>query len=243
MINQIEAIGHVMQTIFISDLHLSEDNIEARQCFLAFLKNHSFSALYILGDFFEAWVGDDDEAPWITEICEALKTCGAKVFLMQGNRDFLLGHAFAQKCDAVLLRDPSVIDLYGELVVLTHGDVLCTEDRAYQCFRKFVRQVWLQKIFLKLPRSIREKIAQKLRQDSQRRVKNLSLSVMDVSSEAAKEMCEKYQVKHMIHGHTHKPQVHEESGHYRYVLPDWQPHGRGGMLVAEAGKSLKLVLF
>lgn len=230
-----------MQTIFISDLHLSEENLKTRQCFLDFLKNQDFSTLYILGDFFEAWIGDDDCAPCITEICEALKNCGAKVFLMQGNRDFLLGEGFAQKCGAVLLSDPAVIDLYGLPVLLTHGDMLCTEDKAYQRFRKVVRNGFLQKIFLMLPMGIRQKIAQKLRSKSKHHAKNIPLNVMDVSPKAVTEICEKYQVKHLIHGHTHKPCVHQEEGHIRYVLPDWHP--RGGMLVASAEKPLQLIIF
>lgn len=241
MINQMEAIGHAMQTIFISDLHLSEENPETRQYFLTFLQQYHPDELYILGDFFEAWIGDDYDAPWVTEICDALKENGTKIYFMQGNRDFLLGERFARRCHATLLQDPTVIDVYGVKVLLTHGDILCTEDHAYQRYRKIVHCTLLQKLFLCLPLRFRQKIAQKLRQKSGDYVKGLPFVVMDVAPEAVSKICAKHQVKHIIHGHTHKPFVHQEAAFTRYVLPDW--HHKGGVLVASPQNPLELRLF
>ena len=230
-----------MQTIFISDLHLSEENPETRQFFLIFLQQYHPDELYILGDFFEAWIGDDYEAPWVTEICEALKENGAKIYFMQGNRDFLLGKSFVRRCNATLLQDPTVIDLYGTKVLLTHGDVLCTQDHAYQRFRKIVRCRFLQTLFLYLPLCLRQSIAQKLRSKSGDYVKTLSSEIMDVTPSAVAEICAKHQVKHIIHGHTHRPFIHREADYTRYVLPDWHP--KGGMLIASPQKPLALRLF
>jgi UDP-2,3-diacylglucosamine hydrolase len=232
-----------MKTLFISDLHLSEESGDARKYFLDFLqeKTQEAEALYILGDFFEVWCGDDDHAEWIAEVINSIKNLKIKVYFMQGNRDFLLGKIFAEKCGAILLEDPTVIDLYGVPTLLTHGDSLCTEDQAYQRWRKFSHNRLIQKIFLSLPLSWRQKIANHLRKKSKDYVKALSSEIMDVTLKSVDEIAQKYQVTQLIHGHTHRPAVHKRGSYTRFVLPDW--HAKGGMLVTKFNEPPQLVLF
>lgn len=213
-------------TLFISDLHLSPENPAITDCFIRFLEREAVQAdaLYILGDLFEVWVGDDVEDDFVRKIIDNLKKWPKPLYLMQGNRDFLMGQAFANKIKAKLLPDPTVIDLYGEPVLISHGDLLCTGDKSYLRFRKLVRQKWLQKIFLWLPLSFRQKIADKLRQESHKYMKNLAPEIMDVTPEAVNEWLKLYKVKRMIHGHTHKPAIYAN----RTVLPVW--HEEGGAL-------------
>lgn len=226
-------------TLFISDLHLSPDNPAMTDCFIRFLKREAprADALYILGDLFEAWVGDDVGDEFSQLVIEKLKHWPKPLYIMQGNRDFLMGEAFARKTDGRLLPDPTVIDLYGESVLISHGDLLCTDDKAYLKFRKIVHMKWLQKLFLWLPLSFRTKIAEKLRQKSSAHVKTLSSDIMDVTPQAVKQWLKTYQVSTMIHGHTHRPAITAE----RMVLPAW--HGHGGALIASSDKSFELVTF
>jgi len=218
-----------MTTLFISDLHLSTSSPELTSNFLRFMTEQvvSAEALYILGDFFEAWVGDDNNELFVTDIVNVLKKCSmkTKIYIMNGNRDFLLGNAFAKKCGATLLQDPTVIDLYGTQTLLTHGDLLCTEDKAYQYWRRIVHYRWLQNLFLMLPLPGRLKIAERLRVRSKKYVKSLNATSMDVVVKSLLAMMRHYNVDQLIHGHTHQPAIHylqlDNKPAWHYVLSDW----------------------
>jgi UDP-2,3-diacylglucosamine hydrolase len=218
-----------MTTLFISDLHLSESQPALTTKFLQFIHTYASKAhtLYILGDFFEVWIGDDNNGPFVTEIVDALKKCSVKtqIFIMTGNRDFLLGNAFAERCGARLIKDPTVIDLYGVKTLLTHGDLLCTHDKAYQYWRRVVHFRWLQKLFLLLPLPKRLAIASHLREKSKNYVKSLDAAYMDINLDAMINLMRRYDVKQLIHGHTHKPCIHylqlDGLPTWHYVLSDW----------------------
>jgi len=236
-----------MQTLFISDIHLSEKSSEITACFLSFLRevmaDHQTQALYILGDLFEVWAGDDDCSPWLEEICSELKKLSEKnikLYFMHGNRDFLLGKQWAEKCCAILLPDPVLIDLYHRPMLLTHGDLLCTGDRNYQRWRKFSRLRFMQKIFLKLPLKWRQRIARGLRKESRKYTQHLASEKMDVNLSSIETWLKQYSAKYIIHGHTHRPAIHQTSTYTRYVLPDWHP--QGGMLVVKPDKIPELMI-
>lgn len=227
-----------MATYFISDLHLSAAQPQISELFLKFLEQEAkkADALYILGDFFASWIGDDNPDPHNQRIIQALANFSEThhqipIYMMHGNRDFLLGERFAQNSQCILLPDPTVIELYGESVVLTHGDQLCTLDTSYQRFRRFVRQPWIQKFFLSLPLKIRQTIAQFLRKKAcnRRTMQDNKLQPLDrrwdVSSEAVYALLRTHRALRLIHGHTHKPAIHhfilDERPAIRAVLGDW----------------------
>lgn len=236
-----------MTIYFISDLHLSADATSLTDIFLRFISNQAKQAqrLYILGDLFEAWIGDDNDEPFAQEIIQALVRLSktTALFIMPGNRDFLIGQAFAKACGASLLHDPTVIDLYGTPTLLTHGDLLCTDDKAYQRWRGFVHCRWLQRIFTCLPLAWRRKIAVILRNRSRTYTQSLPPSRMDVTTEGIKKMLDDYGVTQVIHGHTHRPAIHHftENSHsiWHYVLSDW--HEKGNVLICKPGLSPRLV--
>lgn len=214
-------------TLFISDLHLQVSTPEIFQAFLQVLDEHASKAdaLYILGDFFEVWIGDDAITAFQHDVIDALKKLQIPVYFMHGNRDFLIGNQFAQLANVTLLNDPSVINLYGKPVLLAHGDALCTDDRMHQIFRTITRSILFKNLFLLLPKSWREKIAQSFRQKSTSRKKMLNQSIMDVNPTAVTNLMQKNQVDFLIHGHTHRPKIHEipQNNHpaTRIVLGDW----------------------
>ncbi len=231
-----------MTTYFISDLHLSANRPELTQLFLKFLADDlkNADALYILGDLFEMWIGDDNTDPHNQQVMDALAHCsqsGIPLYFMHGNRDFLIGNTFAQKTQCVLLKDPSVVLIQNEPVLLTHGDLLCTLDTRYQRFRRFVRQPWVQVLFLKLPLSWRQKIAKRLRQHSSRpkmlggaeTIKKTEPRHWDVALNTVFEFLRTHQTTTLIHGHTHKPKIHEflldNHPAKRIVLGDWGKTG------------------
>jgi len=229
-------------TLFISDLHLDPERPAITDLFLDFLARRAIrsEALYILGDLFEAWIGDDDSSPMNEAVCHGLKACaeaGTPVFVMQGNRDFLLGAAFARQCACTLLDDPVRIDLYGTPTLLMHGDMLCTDDTEYMAFRKMVRNPgWQQAL---LARSLQERrlMAQEMRASSREQTSGKAESIMDVNSEAVDRVMTEHHVQRLIHGHTHRPAIHELSvaGHpvQRIVLGDW--YEQGSVLVCSPG--------
>ncbi len=177
-------------------------------------------ALYILGDFFESYIGDDDENPWLQEIIHALSLftqSGPPVYFMHGNRDFLVGKLFAKKTGVHLISDPTVIQLDQQKILLTHGDQLCTQDHAHQRFRTIAYNKLVQQLFLFLPLSLRRKIADQLRHESQQCYRKKSSDFFDVSPEAVDSMIKKYGANYIIHGHTHKPITTDK----RIVLPAW----------------------
>lgn len=226
-----------MTTWFISDLHLSPARPDITALFQSFLQNQasSASALYILGDLFDAWIGDDDTSDFAAAVQQALQQLtqsGVPVYFIAGNRDFLIGQNFAKKTGVQLLAEPSVIDLYGTPTLILHGDTLCTDDHSYQRFRGIIRQPWLQKILLALPLRVRMKIANKLRAASktQKPLSAEQLRIMDANEHAVRALFLQYDVNQMIHGHTHRPQVNQHrlpngDEATRIVLGDWYTQG------------------
>lgn len=226
-----------MTTWFISDLHLSPARPDITALFEQFLQEQASQAdaLYILGDLFDAWVGDDDTSDFAATVQGALRQLvnrGVPVYFIAGNRDFLIGRRFSQVTGVTLLAEPSVIDLYGTPTLLLHGDTLCTDDHSYQRFRKVIRARWLQKTLLALPLKLRMRIANKLRAASktQQPLSEAQLRIMDANQHAVRETFVQYDVQHMIHGHTHRPAIHQhrlangESAE-RIVLGDWYTQG------------------
>lgn len=223
-----------MTVLFVSDLHLDASRPGITDLFLRFLSEEArrAEALYLLGDVFEAWVGDDDPGEPGASVCaalDALSNSGVPVFLMRGNRDFLFGPGIAQRCGARLLPDPCVIDLHGTPTLLMHGDLLCTGDTAYQAFRTQVRDPAWQERFLAQPLDARQAFAAQARAASREHQQGVSEAITDVAPAAVVEVMERYGVSRLIHGHTHRPAVHalEVGGRAatRVVLGDWYEQG------------------
>ena len=221
-------------TYFIADLHLAKNRPDITACFLSFLKNEApqAQALYILGDLFEAWIGDDDDSHYLSTIAKALTTLsalGTKIYYIHGNRDFLLGQRFAKKSSMILLPEVDLINLYGESVVIMHGDTLCTLDVGYQKFRKKSRSWWWQAIIKSLPLFVRKKIAADYRKKSAAATAIKSQDIMDVTPDEVIKCLESYQSQILIHGHTHRPATHELIANgkeaKRIVLGDWYEQG------------------
>ena len=212
-----------METLFIADLHLSPTRPNSLNLVLEFLSGRAkqAEALYILGDLFEVWVGDDDDEPAYKSVLTALHNLTIPVFVMHGNRDFLLGKQFAEATDCQLIPDYHVINLYGKSTLLLHGDTLCTLDTNYQAFRQQVRDPNWQQFFLSQPLEVRRKLAKEARDSSQAKTKNTNIEIMDVTAEAVREQLDKYNVTQLIHGHSHRANVHEVDGHIRWVVGDW----------------------
>ncbi len=206
-------MSNVGKTLFISDLHLDADNEAITQCFLNYVSNaHGCDALYILGDFFEVWVGDDDRNILTDTVADALSklaASGSKVYIMHGNRDFLLGPAYAKRCNAELIDDPTVIECYGQKVALMHGDSLCTRDVEYMKFRKMVRSERWQNEFLERSLVERHMIAQQTRQQSKEQSSHKASDIMDVTPQEVLDLLHRKQVNILVHGHTHRPSVHK----------------------------------
>lgn len=216
--------------LFISDLHLDADRPDVTQAFLRFLDDRAVhaQALYILGDLFEVWIGDDGMDSYQHQIAQALSRLaqkGTHVFLMHGNRDFMLGKTFCQEAQCQLLSDPSLIHIQGSPVLLMHGDTLCTQDRSYQRKRWKLRNPISRWLLGHLPLSVRHTLAQKLRAASQRYTQEQPTALTDVTHEAVCQIMRRYQVQTLIHGHTHRPAVHSlevnNTPAQRWVLGDW----------------------
>lgn len=230
-----------MTTLFISDLHLDPARPAITALFLDFLRGEARSAeaLYILGDLFEAWIGDDtpsETADAVALELRALSDAGVPVLFMHGNRDFLLGADYARRAGMRLLPDPCVIDLYAEPTLLLHGDLLCTDDTAYQAFRAQTRDPAFQQQFLAQPLAARIAYAQQARAASQARQAEMKQgdraqfeTVTDVAPDEVVASFARYGVARMIHGHTHRPAVHtlDANGRSctRIVLGDWYEQG------------------
>jgi len=229
-------------TLFISDLHLSENEPHITQLLLNFIRDTApkASSLYILGDLFEYWAGDDDlTTPFHQKIIGAigkLSQQGTPVYIMHGNRDFLMDEQLAKDCHATLLQDPTLIDLYGTPTLLTHGDALCTDDVEYQAFRKQVRLAAWRDNFLAQPLAQRKAHIWQLRQMSEDHKQNKAMEIMDVNLAAVADLFRNHQYPRMIHGHTHrqKHHLHEVDGKAcdRWVLGDW--HTTGNALRCDA---------
>ncbi|MCK4841196.1 MAG: UDP-2,3-diacylglucosamine diphosphatase [Methylococcales bacterium] len=219
------------QIIFISDLHLSLHKKSIIQKFIGFLDNQAreASAVYILGDLFDSWVGDDDNTPPNKRIKKHLKQLtdsGTKVFLIVGNRDFLLGNKFCQETGIKLLDDFAVIELNGIKTLLTHGDLLCTDDIPYQAFRNKSRtQEWMQNVLSK-PLILRLAVARWYRFRSYFHKRKKSQDIMDINQQTVIDVMQKNQCLRLIHGHTHRPAIHnfeiDKQTVQRFVLAEWQ---------------------
>jgi len=219
-----------MKPRFISDLHLSDKHPELTQAFFVFL-NESKEActhLYILGDLFEAWIGDDDDTPLYQEIKKALlifTTNGPKTFFIHGNRDFLIGKSFAEDTGITILPDPYSLDINGQNVVLSHGDFLCTDDTDYIAFRDQVRTEAWQSNFLQKDLTERKEIAASMRDASQEATAEKSKTITDVNTAAVESFIAEHNPNLFIHGHTHRPGIHEINSSKRIVLGDWGVDG------------------
>lgn len=236
----------IARYLFVSDVHLDASAPEAQRQFLDFLRTQVASpatahALYILGDLFESWVGDDDLADDRSAVIAALRQLthdGVACFLLHGNRDFLLGQDFCRQTGSQLLPDPVVAEIGGERVLLTHGDAFCTDDHAYQELRSMVRTPALQRRFLNLPLSDRQMLANEIRAGSRAHITRTIPKIMDVNPAAVNAAFEAARVRRIIHGHTHRPAVHDAlvGGHpvQRIVLGAW--YEQGSYLAYENGR-------
>ena len=214
-----------MTYLFISDLHLSPDHPRLVRGFLALLKEYQTknTQLYILGDWFNAWIGDDYTAPWLDEIINALQkfsSAGNQVYFQVGNRDFALGQKFLDQFDGILLPDVYNLEINHMKIRLEHGDALCTDDIAYQRFRKVIRNPVLLGLIKRTPLSFRQKLANGFRKKSSETKQLKSYDIMDVNAQAVQSAIE--QVDYLIHGHTHRPEIHQIQNKQRIVLGDWR---------------------
>ena len=230
-----------MSTLFVSDLHLDPARPEITALFLRFLQREAASAdaLYILGDLFEAWVGDDDPSSTGQQVADGLRRladAGVPVYFVHGNRDFLVGQDYAGRAGMRILPDPAVVSLYGEPVLLMHGDLLCTDDHAYQAFRAQTRDPHWQAMFLAQPLAARQAFAAQARQASMSRQQDMIdgdrasfEAVTDVNPQAVEATLARFGVATLVHGHTHRPAMHavrigDREGR-RIVLGDWYEQG------------------
>ena len=220
--------------LLISDLHLEEERPDITRAFLHFLATRACQAeaLYILGDFFEVWIGDDAITPFQQSIADALRALserGTRIYLMHGNRDFMLGKGFCRAAGCTLLGDPSVVELGGERVLLMHGDSLCTRDEGYMRLRRLLRNPLSLFILRNLPLSTRRKLARKLRNESRAQTRMKASDIIDVTPELIPRVLAEHGVRTLIHGHTHRPATHEleVDGRpaQRIVLGDWDQQG------------------
>ena len=238
-----------MTTLFISDLHLDASRPHITRLFVEFLRDEAAraDALYILGDLFEAWIGDDAPDPTADEVAAALAELhahGVPCFYIHGNRDFLLGDTYARRARLTLLPDPSVIEIEGEPVLLMHGDTLCTDDAPYQAFRAQSHTAQWQRAFLARPVVERQAFAAQARAESQRYTRSVADAITDVNPSAVSSTLELQDAYRLIHGHTHRPARHvlERAGKpaERIVLGDW--YTRGSVLKLGAADAALLSL-
>ena len=225
--------------LFISDLHLEESRQDITASLLSFLHKHSgeCECLYILGDLFEVWIGDDESTPLTQTIADALKNFsdnGSQIRVMHGNRDFLIGDDYAKQCGASLITDPYILQHPSGDILLMHGDTLCTDDTAYMQFRDMVRDPGWQGEFLSQSLEARREFARQARAESQKATFNKQSEIMDVNSEAVVAAMESHQQSTLLHGHTHRPHIHDVEVSLdspaaqkarRVVLGDWDKSG------------------
>ncbi len=223
-----------MMALFVSDLHLDASRPAATECFLRFLAGPAREAgtLYILGDLFEVWTGDDTAGSHELTILSALHrftTAGCRCFFLRGNRDFLVGAGFAASTGAALLQDETLIELDGHRALLMHGDTLCTDDHAYQRYRRFVHRPMVQALYIALPARVRAGIAAYARRRSTAANAGKLAAIMDVNQAAVADVLRRHSVQLLIHGHTHRPAVHtldvDGKTARRVVLGAWYEQG------------------
>ena len=235
-------------SLFISDLHLDASRPHHLAALEALLDEHAgkADALYVLGDLFEAWIGDDDDSDFNLRAIAAFRqfSSRSKLFFVHGNRDFLLGERFAEATGGEILAEGTVVDLYGTPTLLMHGDSLCTADEKYQQFRAMVRQSAWQQEMLAKPLAERRTIADGMRMQSQQNNENKAENIMDVSEDEVVRVMDEAGVRDLIHGHTHRPNVHQvklaDSVGTRWVLGDW---GDSGWLIRASEDDLELTSF
>ncbi len=232
--------------LFASDLHLSPQHSQGLDELRRLIeRTPAADALYLLGDIFEYWVGDDDLLePFNQAVAEALRDAGCPVYVMHGNRDFLLGHAFEVAARATLLPDPTLIDLYGTPTLLLHGDTLCTDDTGYQRFRAVVRRGWVQRLFLRLPHAWRRRVAGYTRQRSRAAQSRVPMAVLDVTPAAVETLLQESGAARLLHGHTHRPARHQIDvggrACERWVLADWYGVGTALRVTPEGAETIRL---
>jgi len=239
-----------MINIFISDLHLESLRIDITDIFLNFLKTKARQAdrLFILGDFFEVWLGDDDLNPFSLKIMSALRDAtqqGLAIFIMHGNRDFLLGKKFLNDTGCILLPEEHVIDINGTRILLMHGDTLCTLDKKYLAARKKMRNWFFQKLILWKSLEKRKALAAKYREASKSHTSTAAEHILDVTQKEVERVMRKHGVQHLIHGHTHRPAVHtfqlDGLPATRTVLGAW--HEKGNVLIWDEKGKKELIDF
>lgn len=238
------------RSLFIADLHLTDERPQANGRFFHFLEHTAkgADALYILGDLFEYWVGDDDARSTIANECagriRTLVNAGTPVYFMHGNRDFMLAKRYAKASGMQLLADPSAVNLYATPTLLMHGDTLCTDDSRYLRWRGWVRTPWMLSLLRTLPLKLRHTLAERARAKSERAKAIKPYEIMDVNQNAVIQAMQTAQVTRLIHGHTHRPAHHllkvKSQGCERWVLPDW--YGEGGYLSCTAAGCVLLPL-
>jgi UDP-2,3-diacylglucosamine hydrolase len=223
-----------MSTLFVSDLHLEAERPDIGNQFIEFLKTEAMEAddLYILGDLFEAWVGDDDPNTHYAKIKMAIRKVvdkGVPVYFMHGNRDFMIGRQFANETGVQILKDPYPVDMYGQKALLSHGDALCTDDTQYQRVRLMTRNPDWQASILAKPLKERLRIAEEARRQSLERTLNMTMDIMDVNQDEVRRVIKEHGVDVLLHGHTHRPGIHSiDLGNRkakRIVLGDWYRQG------------------
>jgi len=242
-----------MVALFVSDLHLSPDTPKTLAAFFSFLYNEAIHAtqLYLLGDLFEYWPGDDDvDSPFPQQICQELKHVsdqGTKIFWLSGNRDFLVGSSFAAAAGLSILNEPHIVEIGDKKILLVHGDAQCTDDSAYMAFRTQVRHPEWQAAFLARPLAERKSIIAGMREGSRAAQKQKPMAIMDVNPAQIAALFKTYQVNLLIHGHTHRPDVHHTPEGVRYVLPDWDCEAnesgkhRGGWITLDSAGELHAI--
>jgi UDP-2,3-diacylglucosamine hydrolase len=232
-----------MTTLFISDLHLDATRPGIAGQFIEFLRGEAraAAALYILGDLFEIWIGDDDPDPDKRRVLDALREltqAGVPCYFIHGNRDFLIGRGFAERTGIELLADGTVVEVDGRRALLMHGDVLCIDDHSYQRLRRIVRNPLIKWIFRRLSLTRRSALAERIRAGSREHTDRTPAPIMDVNAGAVNAAMARYEVDLLIHGHTHRPAVHRlalpRGDALRIVLGDWYEHG--SVLRAEHGR-------
>lgn len=237
---QLPSLHHMSHTYFIADIHLSEDRPDITDCFLDFLQHQArqAEALYVLGDLFEYWVGDDDVTAFNQKIARAFKQLShtVPVYYIHGNRDFAIRQQYADRAGFSLLPEQQVINLYGKPTLIMHGDELCTLDLSYQKFRKKARSWWWPRLMLMLPLWYRRKVKDEIRAKSKTSKGGLTLDIMDVSQAEVIKQMQQNGVRQLIHGHTHRPAIHQfelaGKAASRIVLGDW--YNQGSLLKVSA---------
>ena len=217
-----------MATYFLADIHLAENRPEITAAFLATLAAiaRDADAIYILGDLYDYWLGDDLATPYQQRIAAALAALPCPLYYQHGNRDFLLGARYAPSAHLRILPERHTLTLGGRTVLVEHGDLLCSDDRGYQRLRRILRCRPLQWLYYRLPRALRRRIAEKLRAQSQARTRRKAARITDTNPAAIRATLQNARASILIHGHTHRPAVHRlDNGDTVYVLGDWRPHG------------------